>query len=65
MAVSKFKPASDILAVYENVGQVHFGENYVCMKVEDIQRWLHLDLRYQWHHAEQLWHVYDIDLLIC
>jgi len=29
VAVSKLKPASDILATYEKAGQRNFGENYV------------------------------------
>ncbi|KAF9991004.1 hypothetical protein BGZ75_007187 [Mortierella antarctica] len=29
VAVSKYKPASDILAAYEKAGHRHFGENYV------------------------------------
>lgn len=29
VAVSKYKPASDILACYEGAGQIDFGENYV------------------------------------
>ncbi|KAG0023154.1 NAD(P)H-dependent D-xylose reductase (XR) [Podila clonocystis] len=29
VAVSKYKPASDILAVYEEAGHRYFGENYV------------------------------------
>ncbi len=28
MAVSKLKPASDILALYQETQHVHFGENY-------------------------------------
>jgi uncharacterized pyridoxal phosphate-containing UPF0001 family protein len=28
VAVSKLKPASDILALYEESKQLHFGENY-------------------------------------
>ena len=28
MAVSKLKPASDILALYQESKQLHFGENY-------------------------------------
>lgn len=29
VAASKLKPASDIIKLYE-MGQRHFGENYVC-----------------------------------
>ncbi|KAJ2093584.1 hypothetical protein GGI09_005774, partial [Coemansia sp. S100] len=38
VAVSKYKPASDILAAY-NRGQRHFGENYVqelCEKAAEL-----------------------------
>ena len=34
VAVSKYKPASDILACYEHGGQRDFGENYVQELVE-------------------------------
>ncbi|KAG0022787.1 hypothetical protein BGZ80_011136 [Entomortierella chlamydospora] len=33
VAVSKLKPASDILAVYEKAGHRHFGENYVMSEL--------------------------------
>ncbi|KAG0215088.1 hypothetical protein BGX28_000793 [Mortierella sp. GBA30] len=38
VAVSKYKPASDILAAYEKAGQRHFGENYSnkCKTVASI-----------------------------
>ena len=32
VAVSKTKPATDIIAAYKQ-GQRHFGENYVCARV--------------------------------
>ncbi|KAH7881732.1 hypothetical protein F5I97DRAFT_1818459 [Phlebopus sp. FC_14] len=37
VAVSKYKPASDILACYE-LGQRDFGENYVNELVEKAQQ---------------------------
>ncbi|KZT67412.1 hypothetical protein DAEQUDRAFT_729049 [Daedalea quercina L-15889] len=45
VAVSKYKPASDILACYEN-GQRDFGENYVQELVDKAQQ-LPADIR--WH----------------
>ncbi|KAG0303790.1 hypothetical protein BGZ98_006293, partial [Dissophora globulifera] len=46
VAVSKLKPASDILAAYEKTGQLHFGENYV-QELEDKSKELPSDI--QWH----------------
>ncbi|KAF8940007.1 hypothetical protein BGZ58_008052 [Dissophora ornata] len=46
VAVSKYKPASDILAAYEKTGQRHFGENYV-QELEDKAKELPSDI--QWH----------------
>lgn len=34
VAVSKLKPASDIAGLYEGIGHLHFGENYVSELVE-------------------------------
>lgn len=45
VAVSKYKPAGDLLACYED-GQRDFGENYVQELVDKAQQ-LPLDLR--WH----------------
>ncbi|KDR68576.1 hypothetical protein GALMADRAFT_78441 [Galerina marginata CBS 339.88] len=45
VAVSKYKPASDILACYDN-GQLDFGENYV-QELEEKARVLPADIR--WH----------------
>ncbi|KAJ2924817.1 hypothetical protein H1R20_g12293, partial [Candolleomyces eurysporus] len=45
VAVSKYKPASDILACHE-LGQLDFGENYV-QELEDKARILPSDIR--WH----------------
>ncbi|KAJ3507513.1 hypothetical protein NLJ89_g6264 [Agrocybe chaxingu] len=45
VAVSKYKPASDILACYRN-GQLDFGENYV-QELEEKARVLPADIR--WH----------------
>ncbi|KAG0370222.1 hypothetical protein BGZ54_007233 [Gamsiella multidivaricata] len=46
VAVSKYKPASDIFATYEKTGQRHFGENYV-QELEDKSSKLPGDI--QWH----------------
>ncbi|KZT01547.1 uncharacterized protein LAESUDRAFT_739114 [Laetiporus sulphureus 93-53] len=45
VAVSKYKPASDVLAIYED-GQLDFGENYVQELVEKAEQ-LPSDIR--WH----------------
>lgn len=37
MAVSKLKPASDILALYQEAGQRHFGENYAQELMEKAE----------------------------
>jgi len=48
VAVSKLKPASDILALYEdeNVSQKHFGENYAQELMEKAEL---LPREIQWH----------------
>ncbi|KAF9998359.1 hypothetical protein BGZ65_006146 [Modicella reniformis] len=46
VAVSKYKPASDILAAYEKAGQRHFGENYVQELIEKSEQ---LPVDIQWH----------------
>lgn len=49
LAVSKYKPASDILACYE-CGQRDFGENYVneleekARQVRSVPRWRQVDM---------------------
>src|SRR5580658_7120804 len=50
VAVSKTKPAADILAVYD-MGQRDFGENYV-QELVDKQRELPADIR--WHFIGHL-----------
>jgi uncharacterized pyridoxal phosphate-containing UPF0001 family protein len=37
VAVSKLKPASDILALYTGTKQLHFGENYAQELIEKAQ----------------------------
>ncbi|KAK6581372.1 hypothetical protein PZA11_006063 [Diplocarpon coronariae] len=46
VAVSKLKPASDILALYQQAGQRHFGENYAQELMEKAEV-LPKDIR--WH----------------
>jgi uncharacterized pyridoxal phosphate-containing UPF0001 family protein len=48
VAVSKLKPASDVLALYqdENVKQLHFGENYAQELMEKAEI---LPRDIQWH----------------
>jgi uncharacterized pyridoxal phosphate-containing UPF0001 family protein len=48
VAVSKLKPASDVLALYEESGkkQVHFGENYAQELTEKAAA---LPQDIQWH----------------
>ena len=46
VAVSKYKPASDVLACYEN-GQRDFGENYVqelVDKAKEVRVWIYYAL---------------------
>ncbi|KAG0297435.1 hypothetical protein BGZ96_006391 [Linnemannia gamsii] len=51
VAVSKLKPASDILAAYEKTGQLSFGENYV-QELEEKSKELPSDI--QWHFIGSL-----------
>ncbi|KAF9435103.1 hypothetical protein BGZ76_006896 [Entomortierella beljakovae] len=51
VAVSKLKPASDILAAYEKTGHRHFGENYV-QELEDKSKELPSDIK--WHFIGSL-----------
>ncbi|KAG0048638.1 hypothetical protein BGZ83_006429 [Gryganskiella cystojenkinii] len=51
VAVSKLKPASDILAAYEKTGQRNFGENYV-QELEEKSKQLPSDI--QWHFIGSL-----------
>ncbi|KAG0213115.1 hypothetical protein BGX31_001340 [Mortierella sp. GBA43] len=51
VAVSKIKPASDILAAYEKAGHRHFGENYV-QELEEKSKELPKDI--QWHFIGSL-----------
>lgn len=37
VAVSKLKPASDILALHKEAGQEHFGENYAQELMEKAE----------------------------
>ncbi|KAH9812463.1 hypothetical protein DFH28DRAFT_898983 [Melampsora americana] len=46
VAVSKLKPYTDILSLYESLGYLHFGENYVSELVEK-SRLLPQDIK--WH----------------
>ncbi|MDG6897687.1 YggS family pyridoxal phosphate enzyme [Actinobacillus delphinicola] len=48
LAVSKFKPTSDIEAAYE-AGQHAFGENYVQEGVEKIQYFRDKGIQLEWH----------------
>ena len=38
VAVSKYKPASDVLACFEHAGQREFGENYVQELVDKAKQ---------------------------
>ncbi|KAF9916767.1 hypothetical protein FBU30_001169 [Linnemannia zychae] len=51
VAVSKLKPASDILAAYEKAGHRNFGENYV-QELEEKSKELPSDI--QWHFIGNL-----------
>ncbi|KAF9188434.1 hypothetical protein BGZ51_000599 [Haplosporangium sp. Z 767] len=51
VAVSKYKPSSDILAAYEKAGQLHFGENYV-QGLEEKSKELPKEI--QWHFIGSL-----------
>lgn len=51
VAVSKLKPASDILAAYEKAGHRNFGENYV-QELEEKSKELPRDI--QWHFIGSL-----------
>ncbi|KAK9319567.1 hypothetical protein V1517DRAFT_310611 [Lipomyces orientalis] len=51
VAVSKLKPASDVLALYAAAGQRHFGENYVQELVDKAVR---LPSDIQWHFIGSL-----------
>jgi hypothetical protein len=46
VAVSKLKPATDILALYEGAKQEHFGENYAQELMEKAER---LPRGIKWH----------------
>jgi PLP dependent protein len=46
VAVSKLKPASDILALYQETQHVHFGENYAQ---ELIEKAAVLPREIRWH----------------
>ena len=46
MAVSKLKPASDILALYNEEKQLHFGENYAQELTEKAEL---LPKELKWH----------------
>lgn len=46
VAVSKLKPASDILALYQEARQVHFGENYAQELMEKAEV---LPREIKWH----------------
>ncbi len=48
LAVSKFKPVTDIEAAYE-AGQKAFGENYVQEGVEKIQYFRDKGIKLEWH----------------
>jgi uncharacterized pyridoxal phosphate-containing UPF0001 family protein len=50
VAVSKIKPASDILDLY-NLGQLDFGENYVQ---ELVDKYNQLPKEIQWHFIGHL-----------
>ncbi|KAL7276665.1 hypothetical protein RUND412_000325 [Rhizina undulata] len=51
VAISKLKPASDLLALYNNTGQRHFGENYF-QELLDKSKVLPLDI--EWHFTGAL-----------
>ncbi|TGZ76229.1 hypothetical protein EX30DRAFT_345052 [Ascodesmis nigricans] len=51
VAVSKYKPASDILALYNETGHRHFGENYVQELMEKAPE---LPKEIHWHFIGQL-----------
>jgi len=52
VAVSKLKPASDILALHNNVSSsIHFGENYTQELLEKAQS---LPREIKWHFVGQL-----------
>ncbi|KAK9450563.1 uncharacterized protein V1518DRAFT_426458 [Limtongia smithiae] len=51
VAVSKLKPASDILGLYKTCGQEHFGENYVQELVEKAKV---LPAEIKWHFIGSL-----------
>ncbi|KAJ2957276.1 hypothetical protein NQZ79_g6979 [Umbelopsis isabellina] len=51
VAVSKYKPAEDILAAYEGANQKHFGENYVQEMVEKSEK---LPRDIAWHFIGNL-----------
>lgn len=51
VAVSKYKPAEDILAAYEGANQKHFGENYVQELVEKSEK---LPRDIAWHFIGNL-----------
>ncbi|KAL1740856.1 hypothetical protein HDZ31DRAFT_14511, partial [Schizophyllum fasciatum] len=46
VAVSKYKPASDVLACFEHAGQKDFGENYVQELVDKAKQ---LPAEIRWH----------------
>jgi len=46
VAVSKLKPASDILAIHRETGHLHFGENYVS-ELQEKAKTLPEDIK--WH----------------
>lgn len=69
VAVSKLKPASDILALYQDpdVKQVHFGENYAQELMEKAEM-LPKDIKWhfigglqssKWFHFLSLLHSYE------
>jgi hypothetical protein len=71
VAVSKLKPASDILALYQETKQVHFGENYAQELMEKAEV---LPREIKWHFIGGLqssrfpWflsHIVGILLYIC
>ncbi|KAG0259303.1 hypothetical protein BG011_002724 [Mortierella polycephala] len=53
VAVSKYKPSSDVMAAYEKAGQLHFGENYVRVQgLEEKSKELPKEI--QWHFIGSL-----------
>lgn len=63
MAVSKLKPASDILALYQETKQEHFGENYAQELMEKAET-LPKDIK--WHFIGGLQSSKsDIDIFSC